>query len=225
MIYGKLKDVVRAGIGHDDLNPDLLDYYLASGRRAIEKRGNFYWMENRVTFDLTADDQEYTLASPPISITGFKDVEFLGYRDPDDTQYTELPWISRDSIDRRFATDEAGPPQAYTVTASDTLFLTPIPDVAYEMVMIYYSWTSNPSSNLSEDELCARFPEALVTSAVAQGIDLLTHNQELVSPWGAKFERELQAVKRHDAYRRQMDQVVLFPARGPGLRRTGQWGW
>lgn len=226
MLYGKLKDVVRAGIGLDDLNPDLLDYYLATGRREIEQKGNFYWMQTRSTFALTDADSSYVISATPISLSNFKDIEMLAYKDPDDVQYSEIPWASRPVIDRRFSTTEEGPPVVYTIDASDNLIIAPIPDDEYDMLMLAYTWTSNPASNLSEDELCKRFPEVLINAAVATGLEILTKSQELAAPWRAKFKEGIREIRHHDNYRRQLDQIALFPARGGAVKRPyAQWGW
>lgn len=216
MLLGEAKDMVRAGIGHDDISTDMLNFFLASGRRQIEKQGNFYWMESSTTFNLTINQGDYTVASSPISVTTLKDIHILMAKDPDDTVYYEVPWGVREQLDRVYGSTDEGAPEVYTMSGTDIISLFPEnPDQAYNMKLIYYGWTSNPASNLSDDELLKRFPEALIYSSIAYGLNWLTHNTEVAQPWDLQFKMEVANIKRHDHRRKQLDQLVLRPARGP----------
>ena len=219
MILGRVKDMVRLGIGRDDLQTDMLTYFLESGLRMIEKESSFYWTQDSVDFNLTANDRDYTISSSPISVSNYKDSRILLFKKSTDDVYSgEVPYGEKDALDRIYSTTstEDGAPEAYYVDEDDVLWLYPFPDLAYNMRWFYYKWSSLPTANTSEShEVLKRFPEALINAAIAAGIQWFTHDDNLVQPWLREFKRELHNIVLHDHRRRQNDNISLYPATGP----------
>lgn len=220
MILGKVKDLVRSGIGFDDLDPSMLGFFLEMGLRQIEKQGNFYWMEDSVDFNMTADDNSYVISASPISITGFKDVRALLVKRTSDTHYYETEYLEKEQADQLYGSTDDDLPHAYYIDNDDNLILYPIPDAAHNARLIHFTWTTLPANNLSEaHEILKRFPEALIYASVAFGVDWLIKNETLSNQWNQRFAREMLDIKRHDQRRRQLDEINLRVSRGPYTRR------
>jgi hypothetical protein len=221
MIVGRIKDVVRTGIGREDLHPDLLSFFLDSGLRMIEKKGNFYWMRDEVDFSLTIDDQDYTISASPVSISAYKDTHVMLAKAPSDVVYYEVPWAEKEQLDQVYSSDDSGWPEAYYVDQDDVLYFYPKPDVAYNIRMVPFVWTNLPTSNLVEThEILKRFPEALIYASIAFGLEWLTHNPEQIAPWTQKLAVEMLEIKRQDHRRKQLDNINFMPSRGPYIRRA-----
>lgn len=220
MVLSDVKEVVRTNIGKRDIEPHVLDYIIASGRREIEKENNWYYMRRALEFNLTVDIQAYEMGENlAINEANFKDMRMLMYRNPTGNRFFEVPSGDRNQLDLLYTTDQSSRPQRYTIDDEGgtlKLLVYPAqPDQAYVMRMLYYVWTENPTSDTGTDELIRRWPELLIFSASAQGFHITTKEEELAKPWEAKMAQELMKLKRYDWFRRESEKNMIFPARGP----------
>jgi hypothetical protein len=221
-----VKDVVLATLGKRDLEPAILGYIVESGRRLVEKDNNWYWMRKLVTFNLTINDGEYTVAAAgDVTEGNFKQSRKLLVKDPNLTHWDEVIPGDQNQIDLMYATDSTGFPERYIVDdASDgtlTLRFYPVdPDKAYNIRWYIYVWTSNPSSDTGTDELITRWPEILVNASIAQGYRIVHKSEELAQPWEGMMMAEMAKLKRFDWFRMESERNDLVPRRGPFLGRA-----
>lgn len=220
MVYGDIKEVVRTTIGKRDIEPVIMEYIIASGRREIEKANNWYYMRKKVDFTLVEDQQAYSVKSGgDVNISNFKDSRVLLYRRPTGNVFYEVPSGDRNQLDLQYSTDGSGAPERYCLDDEDDelkLLVYPVlPDDEYEMRLLYYAWTSNPASDTGTDELISRWPELLVNSSVAQGFRIVTKEEPLAQPWDAKMAAELQKLKHYDWFRSESEKNMIHPSRGP----------
>lgn len=233
MTYGEAKDIVRINIGKLDIEPTLLNYILASGRREIEKDNSWYYMRRRLEFNLEVDIQAYAIGSGlAINEANFKNARVVMFRESGGTVWSSIQSGDRGPLDLRYTTDSEGAPQHYTINDEDgqlKMLLYPVkPDEAYVMRMLYYVWTENPKSDTGTDELLSRWPELLIYASSAQGLRMLTKDEGLAQPWNALMQAELLKLKRYDWFRHEEDKAMMFPGRGPyenQSRNTSQDRW
>jgi hypothetical protein len=218
MVLGQLKDLLRDSLGRRDLPTHLCQFFLDSGRRDIEKSHNFYWMRTVKTWNLTIDQGDYSIStstSNGLNIPAFKDIRILFQKESTDVAWNPVEIKDLDECLQIYSTDSEGAPEA-AVIDNDTLSLFPVdPDQAYNMKLLYWQWTSNPTSNQDTDELLTRWPELLLYAASAFGMQWLTKNPQLVLPFQQMFERESVKVKRYSDDRLMDERVDLTPRRGP----------
>lgn len=211
MVFGEVKDIVRQNLGVDDLPNDVLDFILDSGRRDIEKRGNWYYMVSSADFNLTSTDQTYTLTASPISATNFKDIRILLEKESTATMWNEVYMQNEQYVDQVYGTEDDGEPLD-AVLVNTVLTIYPIPDAAYNMRMYFWQWTSNPDNNLTSDELTNRWPELLIYSATAFGSRYLGKDDQ---KWQALFEKEILMFINYDNERKYAERLSMEPRTGP----------
>lgn len=220
MVLGDIKEVILRTLGKRDLEPVLLEYILESGRRAIEKENNWYYMKKTLSFTLTIDQQEYSVASGgDVNEANFKQSRMLMQRDPSETRFYEVVAGDRSQLDLEYSTGDSWAPEAFVIDENNgttKLFLyPPKPDKAYVMRWLVYTWTSNPSSDTGTDELVSRWPELLTYSSLAQGFRIVTKDEQLAGVWDQKMALEMQNLKRYDWYRTNSERQMIVPRRGP----------
>lgn len=226
MVFGDVKDVVRTTLGKRDIEPVIMDYIVSSGRREIEKVNNWYYMRRVVGLNLVAGTQSYSIAAGgAIPEANFKDSRQFMYRTPTGNFFNEVPSGDRNQLDLIYTTDGRGAPQRYCIddeSGTMNLLIYPVsPDQAYVTRLLYYAWTSNPTSDTGTDELVSRWPELLIYSAVGQGFRIITKENELAKPWDEKMAAELAKLKNYDWFRRESEKNMLHPARGPFMAGSG----
>lgn len=212
MLYGEVKDQVRQNLGQDDLPNDVLKYILDSGRREIEKRGNWYYMVTTATWNLTSGDNTYDVTASPVSATNFKDLRILLEKDPSVTMWAEVYMQNEQYVDQVYATDDEGEPVDAVLVNNVLTLYPPDPDKAYNMKMHYWAWTSNPSNNLTSDELTTRWPELLILSATAFGKRYL---QQDPGQYPQLFEQEIDKLTKYQNERQFAQAINMIPRTGP----------
>ena len=226
MLLWEAKDIVRAHFGGTAFPTVQLDHALTQGRRLIEGHANFWWMQGATDFTLTIDDGEYDVDASPISLTNFKDLRALSWREPSGVSWEPIAFgdHTKEELDVLYDTDDTGSPEV-AVLENKTIYLyPPDPDKAYPVRMYRYVWTDNPAQTATADDLLNFFPMALVYAALAYGYELELKDLQGASYWkgllgGTPFGRggELAKMKKENFKRGWRDQITLVPRRGPGV--------
>jgi len=229
MLLGEIKDVVRQQFGKIGWPTNMIDFALASARRDIEKNseGGYYWMRATKTWNAVATQQSYSIttsASNGLNLPNFKDVRAIRVKESTSTIWSDVSVgeVTLEEAETMYSTTETTMP-ALAIIDNTTLTLFPIPDAAYNFKMWHYEWTTNPTSNTATaDELCTRFPEALIYGALVWGADQYNHDSQEADRWAAKLREQRALIHRHSLERERQDRITLYPMSGPydGRRRT-----
>ena len=194
----EIQDLLRSKLGVPDIDPFVLKYILAQGRRELETRGNYYYMVGGPKdHTLTISTQSYSLTSSSgtgLGITNYKDKRSLFIKDVAGTQYIQLPigsWVS--SIEEMPTT--SAKPQA-AVIENDTIYFLPTPDAAYPVRLLYFNWTTNPADITSTDELFTRWPDAILYASIMAGKRFLTQGKDQASEWEGMMKDQISLLKK-----------------------------
>jgi hypothetical protein len=230
MTFGEIKDVVREHFGRTGWPTQMLDEALDSARREIEKYGNFYWMRDTNSFNISDGTATYVIgSSQAVDEANFKDARALHVKETGDTVWSEvqLGTHTQEEASLMFPTDEENMP-ILAVLDNATLIMYPTPDKTYNAKLFFWQWTSNPAANTSSDEITNRFPEALIFGALVWGCEQFKEPQE-ADRWRALFAQELGKIHRHAIERERMDRVSMVPFTGPFQNRRnvelGRQAW
>ena len=226
MLIWEAKDIVRAHFGGTAFPSVQLDHALTQGRRMIETHANWWWMQGETDFTLTINDGEYNVDASPISLTNFKDLRAMSWREPSGTSWEPIAFgdHTKEELDVLYDTDDTGSPEV-AVLENKTIYLyPPDPNKAYPVRLYRYVWTDNPAQTATADDLLNFFPMALVYAALAYGYELTLKDLQGASYWkgllgGTPFGRggELAKMKKENFKRGWRDQITLVPRRGPGV--------
>ena len=196
----------------------VMDFILASGRRDIEKIHNFYWMRATKSFNLVIDQASYSITTSPsggLNLPNFKDIRVLFEKDPAFSRWTEVEIKDFNQAEPLYPTDDTDEPEAAVIDNNTLFVFPPKPDKAYNMRLYHWEWTTNPAANTGTDDITDRWPELLIYSATAAGLQYLTHNQEISVPWQQLAQQELVRVKRYSDDRISAERIDLTPKPGP----------
>ena len=216
MTLGEAKVMVKALMARGDLEPLMLDFFLAQGRRLIESETNFYWMKASKDFNLTVNQGEYVITASPVSVSDFKDMRYLLWKDPSELRYNALSPNELDILDTNYETTGTGAPEAFNLD-NVTIRLFPIdPDQAYNMRLYYWAWTANPTNDTSTDELLTRWPDVLIYASVSRGLMTMTQNVEAAKPWIAMMKESATLLMQYNHARGQaLEAFTLTPSDVP----------
>ena len=218
MTKGEAKTLIRFLVGRGDFEPLLLDYFLDLGRRELESKDNFYYMRALKEFNLTINQGEYTISTSPMSISDFKMVRYVLWKDSTLFEYRLIPPYEINILDTNYATNGTGAPEAYNLD-DQTFRLYPVdPDKAYNMRFYYWKWTANPTNDTSTDEVLTRWPEALINASVARAILVLTRDAGQAKPWFDLYEMEKNKMREYDRLRSSEGELHLMPSLVPTTR-------
>lgn len=221
MTFGEIKDAVRDGIGKDNVLPRQITYFIGRGRREIENRVNGHWMRGTKNWSAIVDQSNYSItqsAGGGLALANFKDVRSSRSKQSTETIWS-VPHKVYDDFDvvwSNWATDDTGEPREVVIDNENLYLFPPKPDKAYDMVLYYWQFTANPTANSGTDFLTLRFPEALIFTSVAAGLQFLTKSTEIALPWAGMAEAELVKLSAFVRDRGLPDESWLPAWGGPG---------
>ena len=231
----QVKDIVREHHSRIGLPTVVLDLALDGGRREVEKAGTWWFMRATKTFNTTADTSSYPITTSggvALGLTNFKDIRQLAFKKSTDNRWSrvEVGQMTQEDAEMEYGTDEKGEPEIGVVD-NVTLLLFPIPNAAFNMKMWHWEWTSNPTLNTSDDDLLARFPEALIYGALTWTYEIYLKDLPGAAYWrtllGGKnfgFGGELAKIRRYNLKREWQDRIDLVPMKGPFERTRRRLG-
>ena len=156
------------------------------------------------------------------SITGWKDFRKIYWKETADKRWKELDYggAKLEDADRVYNIDDTGSPELAVLDVRDgdeKLFIFPTPDDAFDLKLYTFDWTSNPASNLLEDELLKRFPEALYTGAIKWAYLVVLKDPSGAAPWLQQWTDEIKKIRSHAFRREWRDTMRLIPRSGSGI--------
>ena len=107
-----------------------------------------------------------------------------------------MSYEAPNSFYRNTRSTESGVPNAYTVLASD-MQLSPIPDSAYVLQMLYYVKPALLSSTNPSNVFLANAPDALLYGALGEAEPYLMNDARL-SVWAALYDRAVNSISLAD---------------------------
>ena len=228
MLMGQIKDVVREHFGRIGIPTPVLDLALTEGRKLIEKESNFWWMEAEATFNLVVGQADYDIAASggEITIPNFKDAQALQWKRAAEVSWEPVAFgeLTKDDLDLMYDEDDEGHPEAAYLQNKKLYVYPPNPDVAYNMKLYYWGYTSNPAGNTdTADELTNNWGMSLVYGALIWGYEMYLKDMPGATYWrqllgGQPFGRggEIAKMKRENLKRSWRSRMVLVPHAGPG---------
>jgi hypothetical protein len=220
MILGEAKDMIRKLVGNDELGVPLMKFGLDSGRRDIEKVENFYWMRNVKDWSLVVDQQDYSIvdsASGGLNLPLYKDLRILLWKKTTETVWTEVPIVGFQEAELTYATDDEDFPEMAVIDNETISIFPPKPQGTYDMRLYYWNWTANQTSNLLDDEILKRWPEALIYASVARLTYLATRSVESAAPWTALMNQEIEKMRKFNKDRLRDEKFMFKPRKGPNV--------
>lgn len=165
----------------------------------------------------------------PIDVPGFKDMRMAIIKTPTDLEWSpmDVGGVTKEEADLHYAINETGMPEAAVIDNFNFNVYPPFPDQDYIVRLYYWSWTSNPLSNLATDDLVDRFPYALIYASLAWAYELELKDMQTASYWrqllGGKpteigYGGEIAKITRHNLKRQRQDKMSITPMYGPYAR-------
>lgn len=220
MKMGEIKDVVRDILGRDVMQGHIMDLALASGRREIEKKANFYWMRSSKTWNITAGTNLYPITVSTgvgLNLPNFKDIHALFSKQSSTTQWDEVLPGDIFQLERQYQTDAPGQPRHYVVDNVTLRLYPPEPESAFNMSMFHFEWTTNPTANSGtsgSDELTDRWPEALIYSGCIWGFVQVRKDEARAQHYRGLLELEIKKMQEYNLDRMLSWRVDLVPHSG-----------
>lgn len=217
MQLGKVKDLVRDIVGRDVIQSHVMTLALDSGRREIEKAANFYWMRATKTWNITVGTNEYPITVSTgvgLNLPNFKDIHALFSKQSSTTQWNEVLPGDIFQLEQAYQTDAPGQPRFYVVDNVTLRLYPPEPELAFNMSMFHFEWTSNPSSNTGTDELTDRWPEALIYAGCVWAFTQVRKDEVKAQFYRGLLAREIKNIQGYNLDRMLSWRTDLVPRRG-----------
>jgi len=184
--YNDLKSTVANYLGRTDLNSQIPDFIsLAEIRLARQLR--IRQMLKTVTTVTVGGDK--TLGLP---------ADFIGIRDIylDTTPKTPLSFLSPSALTRDTMSHEVRTPKFYTQAGLEFI-LSPVPDSAYTVVMLYYARPTALSDSNPSNVFMAVCPDALLYATLLEAEPYLM-NDARTQVWSSLYANALENLSQSD---------------------------
>lgn len=184
--YSDLKTAVANYLARTDLTTQIPDFIsLAELRMQRELR-----------------IRQMLVSATPVTVAGTKTValpnDFIEVRDlvVDGNPAQPLNYFAPAALSRNSRTTQSGKPSDYTILASD-FQLSPIPDGAYDLILLYYAKPTPLSDANTSNVFLANVPDMLLYASLLEAEPYLM-NDARVATWVALYERASSSVTKSD---------------------------
>lgn len=218
MTVSEFQDLLRGKLGDPSLEPFLLEYFMAGGRRMIETESNAYWMVGKREASLVSSTQSYSITSTTGNGWGLTDYKMhrgLWVREVAGTDWYESPIGSWKASLEEQSTSLSDRPRS-AVVENDTIYMFPTPDTTYPYIFLYWAWTASSVTITDTDELLTRWPDLLLWASVIAGKRYQLNSPEAGAEFDEIFTKELERLKDFTNKR------LGFPANQMSTREAAQ---
>ena len=184
--YSELKTAVANWINRTDLTSRIPEF-IALAETRINRRLRIRAMETVYNADTASSTKLYAL---PTGFAGMR--SFKLNTDP----LTDLDYMTPENMDRIWAGSSTGKPKAYTLEG-DNLRLSPTPDGAYEMELLYYKKFDALSDAAPTNWLMLNAPDVLLYGACLEAAPYMKGHPD-IPVWGEFFKSAMDDIETED---------------------------
>lgn len=199
MNLASLRERVAGNLGRTDLN-DRIVVWLNDRQKAICRDRNFSFLRASATMVTNPQQQSYSL---PLD---FRDDLLLGMG-TGDGNYRTLPQIGEVEAMNAWTDNEVGEPSAWML-GPDSFSLYPIPDRAYQLILVYYKNLPDLAADTDETYLTKNYADLLAAGATADGFAYLQQYEDMAA-WEQRFQMLLSELRVQDVARSLAGEGVL----------------
>jgi hypothetical protein len=210
--FSELKTSIANYLNRDDLSSVIPDFItLTENRinRELRARANV----TRVTATTTSGTDIYDF---PADLIELRSVSYVS-----GSNKNALSYMTPESGTREYGTTANGSPKAYS-NMGKAIKLSPTPDAAYTIELIYYSQIASLSDSRTTNNILAEFPSLYLYGACLEGAIFLNDSDE-ITRFDAIFNRTLVSIRESEEKARYGGNVMTMTVQGdPGsLVRRG----
>ena len=184
--YSDLQTSIASYLARSDLTSQIPDFITFAENR-LRRELRIRQMLKSVTTSTVSSDATVEVPSDFLEIR-----DFVVMTNP----ITPLSYSSPSSLSNDPRTSQVGVPRSYTILASE-FQLTPIPDAAYTLKMLYYAAPAYLSTSNTTNVFLTTSPDALLYASLIEAEPYLM-NDARINTWGTMYDRAISSLTRSD---------------------------
>ena len=184
--YSDLQTSIASYLARTDLTSQIPDFITFAENR-LRRELRIRQMLKSVTTSTVSSDATVEVPSDFLEIR-----DFVVMTNP----ITPLSYSSPSSLSNDPRTSQVGVPRSYTILASE-FQLTPIPDAAYTLKMLYYAAPAYLSTSNTTNVFLTTSPDALLYASLIEAEPYLM-NDARINTWGTMYDRAISSLTRSD---------------------------
>jgi hypothetical protein len=184
--YSDLQTSIAGYLARTDLTSQIPDFITFAENR-LRRELRIRQMLKSVTTSTVSSDATVEVPSDFLEIR-----DFVVMTNP----ITPLSYSSPSSLSNDPRTSQVGVPRSYTILASE-FQLTPIPDAAYTLKMLYYAAPAYLTTNNTSNTFLLNAPDALLYASLIEAEPYLM-NDARINTWGTMYDRAISSLTKSD---------------------------
>ena len=184
--YSDLQTSIANYLARSDLTSQIPDFITFAENR-LRRELRIRQMLKSVTTSTVSSDATVEVPSDFLEIR-----DFVVMTNP----ITPLSYSSPSSLSNDPRTSQVGVPRSYTILASE-FQLTPIPDAAYTLKMLYYAAPAYLTTNNTSNTFLLNAPDALLYASLIEAEPYLM-NDARINTWGTMYDRAISSLTKSD---------------------------
>jgi hypothetical protein len=184
--YSDLQTSIAGYLARTDLTSQIPDFITFAENR-LRRELRIRQMLKSVTTSTVSSDATVEVPSDFLEIR-----DFVVMTNP----ITPLSYSSPSSLSNDPRTSQVGVPRSYTILASE-FQLTPIPDAAYTLKMLYYAAPAYLSTSNTTNVFLTTSPDALLYASLIEAEPYLM-NDARINTWGTMYDRAIASLTKSD---------------------------
>jgi hypothetical protein len=184
--YSDLQTSIASYLARTDLTSQIPDFITFAENR-LRRELRIRQMLKSVTTSTVSSDATVEVPSDFLEIR-----DFVVMTNP----ITPLSYSSPSSLSNDPRTSQVGVPRSYTILASE-FQLTPIPDAAYTLKMLYYAAPAYLTTNNTSNTFLLNAPDALLYASLIEAEPYLM-NDARINTWGTMYDRAISSLTKSD---------------------------
>jgi hypothetical protein len=184
--YSDLQTSIANYLARSDLTTQIPDFITFAENR-LRRELRIRQMLKSVTTSTVSADATVQVPSDFLEIR-----DFVVMTNP----ITPLSYSSPSSLSNDPRTSQVGVPRSYTILASE-FQLTPIPDAAYTLKMLYYAAPTYLSTSNTTNVFLTTSPDALLYASLIEAEPYLM-NDARINTWGTMYDRAISSLTKSD---------------------------
>jgi hypothetical protein len=184
--YSDLQTSIAGYLARTDLTSQIPDFITFAENR-LRRELRIRQMLKSVTTSTVSADATVQVPSDFLEIR-----DFVVMTNP----ITPLSYSSPSSLSNDPRTSQVGVPRSYTILASE-FQLTPIPDAAYTLKMLYYAAPVYLSTSNTTNVFLTTSPDALLYASLIEAEPYLM-NDARINTWGTMYDRAISSLTKSD---------------------------
>jgi hypothetical protein len=184
--YSDLQTSIASYLARTDLTSQIPDFITFAENRLRRELRIRQMLKSATTSTVSAD----ATVEVPSDFLEIRD--FVVMTNP----ITPMSYSSPSSLSNDPRTSQVGVPRSYTILASE-FQLTPIPDAAYTLKMLYYAAPAYLSTSNTTNVFLTTSPDALLYASLIEAEPYLM-NDARINTWGTMYDRAIASLTKSD---------------------------